>query len=109
MDFMRFINLLRSSSIAEIVFTDHVKQRLEKRNISDKLVESLLRRRQKDLRGVEQQGKNRFKLTYVHPEKEDTDLVIVVEVRERKSKMKLVIVTVFPQPSSRRIRVVDNE
>ncbi|MFA4640695.1 hypothetical protein [Pyrococcus kukulkanii] len=42
------------------------------------------------MRGVEQQGKNRFKLTYVHPEKEDMDLVIVVEMRERKSKMKLV-------------------
>jgi hypothetical protein len=109
MDFRKFIKLLESSSIVNITFTSHVKWRLKERNLSNKLVESLLQRHQKDLRGVEQQGEDRFKLTYVHPEKEDTDLIIVVEVKERKSKMKLIVVTVFPQPASRRIRVIDNE
>ncbi|WP_297506271.1 hypothetical protein [Thermococcus sp.] len=37
------------------------------------------------------------------------DLIIVVEARERKSKMRLAVVTAFPQPSSRRVKVVDNE
>ncbi|QDA31876.1 hypothetical protein FH039_10050 [Thermococcus indicus] len=109
MDFRKFIRLLDSSSLAEIIFTDHVKWRLDERGIGSRTVEDILRKRQKDLRGVEQQGDSRFKLTYLHPEKEGMDLIIVVDVKERRSRMKLTVVTVFPQPSSRRIRVVDNE
>ncbi|WP_297463661.1 hypothetical protein [Thermococcus sp.] len=40
---------------------------------------------------------------------DDMDLIIVVEAKERKSKMRLTVVTAFPQPSSRRVKVVDNE
>jgi len=82
---------------------------LRERNIRPSLVENVLLNRWKDLRGVEQQGKSRFKLTYVHPEMDDMDLIIVVEAKERKSKMRLTVVTAFPQPSSRRVKVVDNE
>lgn len=109
MDFRKFIKLLDSSSIAEVLLTDHVKWRMKERGLNPKVVEDLLRKRQKDLRGVEQQGESRFKLTYLHPEREDMDLIIVVEVKEKRSKMNLTVVTVFPQPSSRRLRVVDNE
>ena len=109
MDFGKFIRLLSSGSIAEISLTEHVKLRLEERNIRTSLVEDVLLNRWKDLRGVEQQGESRFKLTYLHPELEDMDLIIVVGARERKSKMRLIVVTAFPQPSSRRVKVMDNE
>jgi len=109
MDFGKFVKLLSSGSIAGISLTDHVKLRLKERNIRPSLVEDVLLNRWKDLRGVEQQGEDRFKLTYLHPEMDDMDLIIVVEARERRSKMRLTVVTAFPQPSSRRIRVVDNE
>ena len=67
MDFEKFVKLLSSGSIAEISLTDHVKLRLRERNIRPNLVENVLLNRWKDLRGVEQQGESRFKLTYVHP------------------------------------------
>ena len=109
MDFRKFIKLLDSNSIAEIMFTNHVKWRVEERELNTRVVEDLLRKRQKALRGVEQQGEHRFKLTYLHPEKEGMDLIIVVDVKERGSKMRLTVVTVFPQPSSRRVKVVNDE
>ncbi len=109
MDFRKFVRLLDSSSIAEILLTDHVKWRMQERGLNPRVVEDLLRKRQKDLRGVEQQGKNRFKLTYLHPEVDGMDLIIVVDAKERRSKMNLTVVTVFPQPSSRRVRVMDDE
>ncbi|AHL22308.1 hypothetical protein [Thermococcus nautili] len=108
MDFRKFVRLLDSGSISEILLTDHVKLRLKQRNVDPKLVEELLLKRQKALRGVEHQGGNRFKLTYVHPESRGMDLVIVVEARERKSKMRLTVITAFPQPASRRIRVSED-
>ena len=109
MDFRKFIKLIDSSGISEILFTDHVKWRMNERGLNPRVVEDLLRKRQKDLRGVEQQGENRFKLTYLHPERKDMDLIIVVDVKERRSKMDLTVVTAFPQPSSRRLKVMDNE
>ena len=109
MDFMKFIKLLDSSSITEVFFTPHVKLKLEERNLSMRLIKDLLLKRRKDLKGVEHQGEDRFKLTYLHPELEGMDLIVVVEAREVKSKMKLTVVTAFPQPSSRRIRVMSDE
>ncbi|MCD6523964.1 MAG: hypothetical protein J7K48_03065 [Thermococcus sp.] len=109
MDFRKFIKLLDSSSIAEILFTDHIKWRMSERGLNPRVVEDLLRNRQRDLRGVEQQGENRFKLTYLHPERDGMDVIIVVDVREKKSKMRLTVVTAFPQPSSRRVKVVEDE
>ena len=111
MDFRKFARLLDSGSISEILLTDHVKLRLKQRNVDPKLIEDLLLKRQKALRGIEHQGGNRFKLTYVHPESRGMDLyglVIVVEARERKSKMRLTVITAFPQPASRRIRVSED-
>ncbi len=83
MDFGKFVKLLSSGSIAEISLTDHVKLRLQERNIRPSLVEDVLLNRWKDLRGVEQQGESRFKLMYLHPEMDDMDLIIVVEGLER--------------------------
>jgi len=109
MDFSKFVKLLDSGAIAGILFTDHARWKMSERDLNPRTVEDLLRKRQRDLRGVEQQGKNRFKLTYLHPEGKGMDLIIVVDVKEGKSKMRLTVVTAFPQPSSRRIKVVDDE
>lgn len=108
MDFRKFIKLLDSSSIVEITFTSHVRFRLGQRGLNERTLEELLRKHQKDLRGVEEQGDGRFKLTYLHPEREGYDVIIIVDAKEKKSKMSLTVVTAFPQPSSRRIRVIDN-
>ncbi|WP_297506273.1 hypothetical protein [Thermococcus sp.] len=56
MDFVKFVKLLSSGSIAEISLTEHVKLRLQERNIRPRLVEDVLLNRWKYLRGIEQQG-----------------------------------------------------
>ena len=108
MDIWTFINMLRSKAISEIIFTKHCKWRLSQRGFREEDIMKLLGDKRR-LRGIFQQKEDRFMLCYEHPTNRDLDVILILDVKHIKSKLRVVVVTVFPQPSRKRTKVIEDE